>query len=145
MMKRVILISAALCISTVVIADPAEIILSDQPFTSKPWANGDYYTTTLSLDACMLTKTTVEYDGDNVAGDSHRIDMDLGQIDPTRLDVFVGDVNLWGANGYEVTCSDISGSDCVIPKRPGDSIKIAESVGEDAYVAAVNALIESCQ
>lgn len=144
-MNRTILIGAVACIGSIAQADPAEIILSEQPFTSLPWAHGDYYTTTLTLDGCNLTKTTVEYDGDDVAGDSHRIDMDLGQIDPARLDVFIGDVNLWGRDGYEVTCTDISGSDCVIPKRPGESIKIAESVGEDAYVAAVRDLITSCQ
>jgi hypothetical protein len=93
----------------------------------------------------LLSKTVVEFDENDTAEDSIRIDIDLAQIDTSRLDVVTGSVNLWGADGYEVLCTDISGSDCVVPNRPGESITIPASIAEEDYASAMASMIKSCQ
>ena len=134
----------ALC-GTAVFADSASTILADQPFTSTPWANGDYYTVTLELDGCMLSKTVTEFDGDDVSEDSLRIDIDLAQVDKARLEIVADAVTLWGATGYEVMCTDLVGEDCVVPNRPGEQISVPESVSAEEYLAAFADKVSSCQ
>ena len=126
-------------------ADPQDTILADQPFTSTPWANGDYYTVTLTLDACLLSKTVTEFDKSDTSEDSMRIDVDLALVDLDRLEVVADAVTLWAVEGTEVQCTDIVGEDCVIAGRPGEQISVPPSVSADDYLDAFRTKIAMCQ
>ncbi len=144
-MKHIVVGGFIALAGTVAWADSGAVILADQPFTSTPWANGDYFTVTLELDECMLSKTVTEYDIDDTLEDSSRIDIDLAKVDMARLEVVADAVTLWAVEGEAVMCTDIVGSDCVVPTRPGEQISVPKSVSSDDYLAAFADQVATCQ
>lgn len=144
-MKPFIAFAVAAFLGSPAAADDAALILADQPFKSAPWANGDYFTVTLALDQCLLSKTVTEFDKHDVAEDSHRIDINLKEVDAARIELVSDAVTLWAREGASVICTDIAGEDCVVRERPGEHISVPASVGGAAYLQALSARVAACQ
>ena len=136
---------ASTLIAQSALADTTNTILADQPFKSTRWANGDYFTVTLQLDQCLLSKTVTEFDKNDTSGDSSRLDIDLSNIDLDRLELIADAVTLIASEGSSVICTDIVGEDCVVEERPGEQISVPASVDGATYLKAFEAHIAACQ
>ena len=147
---RILIAGALIALPHIAAADATEVMLSASPYQSAPLYNGSYYTIDLSLDACVLTKTTSSFDSAGTMEKQVAITMDLAQIDPARVEPLGADVNLWAIDGAHVTCADLVGESCVVAERPGESIPMPAEVGSDflkgrAHAKLVVEVVEGCQ